>query len=129
MLVFLFIILLFIMYSSIIKQRRHILDDRKILYSIEQYGFILIVGIFFSIVFNGTMLGRATMYYTIFTVYAIPNSIKQYEPSLQTVFKITFHLMMLVFFYLFCLVPQTLDTVPYKFGTDLPFNFMKNSNI
>lgn len=121
MLVFLFFILLFIMYSSTMKQRRHILDDRKALYSIEQYAFILIAGIFFSIVFNGTMLGRATMYYTTFTVYAIPNAIKQYEPSLQTILKITFHLIMLVFFYLFCLLPQTLDTVPYKLGTDLPF--------
>lgn len=121
MLVFLFFILLFIMNSSIIKQRRHILDDRKTLYSIEQYTFILIAGIFFSLAFNGTMLGRAAMYYTIFMVYAIPNAIKQYGSLSQTILRITFHLVMLIFFYLFCLVPQTLDTVPYKMGTDLPF--------
>ena len=121
MLVFLFFILLFIMNSSIIKQRRHVLNDRKILYSIEQYTFILIAGIFFSLAFNGTMLGRAAMYYTIFMVYAIPNAIKQYGSSSQTILRITFHLVMLIFFYLFCLLPQTLDIVPYQLGTDLPF--------
>lgn len=120
MLVFLFLILLFMIYSSI-KNRRYILNNENIFYNIEQYTLILMVGIFFSLVFNGTMFGRATMYYTIFIIYAIPNAIKQYKTSSQTIFTMIFHLVMLVFFYLFCLTPQILDTVPYKLGTDLPF--------
>lgn len=120
MLVFLFAILLFIIYTSVqCKQYIPSKDSNRI--NLPQYVFLLAVGVVFALAFNGTMLSRSMMYYTIFIVLAIPNAIKHYDDSFQILLKCAFHIIMIVFFYLFCLVPKALDTVPYSLGIGMLF--------
>lgn len=120
MIVFLFLILIFVFYTCIAKEygRRLSIDDT---FSIKQYFFLLATGMFFTLAFNGTMLSRSTMCYCLIIAFAIPNAIKRHNRSLQMVLNVSFHLIFVSFFYLFCLLPKVLDTVPYKIGTDLPF--------
>lgn len=119
MLIFLFAILLFVAISCK-KEKVKIADSKynKIL-ELHQYLFLLIAGLFFTLAFNGTMLSRSTMCYTLFIAFAIPNAIKKYSLPTQIMLRIVFHITMLVFFYMFCLEPKSLDTVPYILGTDI----------
>ena len=121
MLVFLFAMALFMIYSSYVnKHRQYKYDNRKAI-SVNQLTFLVIVSVIFSLAFNGSMLSRSTMFYTIFLLYALPNAISILPKSTRVFCNISFHIGMLLFFYIFCLVPKTLDMVPYKLGTDLPF--------
>jgi hypothetical protein len=122
MLVFLFAILLFIAISY--KKKKVKIADYNSKYKpfdLHQYLFLLIAGTFFTLAFNGTMLNRSTMCYTLFIAFAIPNAIKEYSLPTQTILGLLFHIIMLVFFYMFCLAPKSLDIVPYVLGTDIPF--------
>ena len=123
-LVFLFVILAFVLYPCIVNKKNCFKVSTggcKSSLSLTQYSFLLIAGMFFTLAFNRTMLSRSTMYYTILMAFAIPYAIKQYSPSSQSIITIAFHVLMLMFFYLFCLLPKALDTVPYILGSDIPF--------
>ena len=121
MLVFLFAMTLFMIYSCYVnKQRQYKYDNSKAV-SVNQLTFLVIVSVIFSLAFNGSMLARSTMFYTIFLLYALPNAISILPKTTRVLCNIGLHIGMLLFFYVFCLVPETLDMVPYKLGTDLPF--------
>ena len=119
MLVFISFILGFIIISYYKNKEQLVYDETK--FTMPQYIFLLTTGLFFTLAFNGTMLGRSTMCYNFFIALAIPRAIQQYSYPNKLFFKIGFHIIMLLFFYMFCLLPKTMDTVPYLFGIDLPF--------
>lgn len=117
---FLFVIIVFIFLTCIkLNLKKSFLDRSG--FSLVQYLFLLSACLFFTLAFNGTMLSRSTMCYSILMTVAIPNTIKKYDRALQTILNIIFHLFLLLFFYQFCLAPRALDIVPYKLGMDLPF--------
>lgn len=119
-LLFLFIIIMFIFLTCVkLNIRKSLLGKSG--FSLVQYLFLLATCLFFMLAFNGTMLSRSTMCYSIIMTIAIPNTIKKYDQALQTILNIVFHLFLLLFFYQFCLAPRALDTVPYKLGMDLIF--------
>lgn len=124
MVVFLFAILFFVLYSCLLNKKNNLNDNIsgcRYSFSLTQYSFLLIAGMFFTLAFNGTMLFRSTMSYIILMAFAIPSAIKQYSPGMQSIITLTLHVVMLMFFYLFCLLPKTLDTVPYVLGSDILF--------
>lgn len=120
MIVFLFFILFFVFYTCVVKKHNNQFLVNNV-FPLNQCLFLLATGIFFTLAFNGTMLSRSTMCYCLIMAFAIPNAIMQYKRSSQMILNLAFHAVFIAFFYIFCLLPKTLDTVPYKLGTDLPF--------
>lgn len=120
-LLFLIFVALFVIYACVKQYRSCCLDNTKNEYQITHYALLIMAAITISLLFSGSMLLRSTMFYTILLVLCIPKAIQMYPRNIQPLFCLVFHFAMLLFFYIFCLVPKILDTVPYKFGTDLFF--------
>lgn len=120
-LIFLFVIVLFMMYAykirpNVFYRGKSYIENRLQLF---QYILITMFSITISLLFSGSTLLRSTMFYTIFLVLSIPCTISMFAKSSQLYLKIIFHIVMIIFFYIFCLASNSLDIVPYKFGTDL----------
>lgn len=118
MIVFLVMVVLFMLLSCVQYKSRKSETVYATTITVEQYTMLLIMSLIVSLAFNGTMLSRSSMFYTIFMMLGIPNAISRYIGSQKTFFRVGFHLFMLVFFYIFCLEPKVLDIVPYIFGHD-----------
>lgn len=117
---FLSAIVIFMLFSCKQKSRTtKAINEKTTSVSLEQYTMLLIMSLIVSLAFNGTMLSRSSMFYTIFMVFGIPNAISVHGESERKLYRTGFHFAMLAFYYLFCLEPKVLNIVPYELGHDL----------
>lgn len=95
----------------------------KISIGLSNYANLLACSILLLLVFNGTILMRASMFYQLALLVVLPNMLFTLPKDFRVVIKFGIIILMFAIFYFTVLVPSQFDIVPYKFVIDL--NFIK----
>jgi len=118
-----FVMLLFLTvwayYLSINESKSELLEVcNTINISLVNHVSLMIVSLILMIVFNGTILMRAAMYYEITLLIMVPNMLDNIKNKYREVVR---HGIILMFFILFLygvLIPNELNIVPYEFASE-----------
>lgn len=97
--------------------KRKFLGDASL--DLTSLSFLMVFSVITSLLFNGSTLLRASMYYIIFMIFLLPNTIDKYASFEKSTINIIFHILMVAIFYFLNLIPDSFDQVPYLLSTSL----------
>lgn len=107
---------------NILSLKKNIFAESEVItLGLSNYVNLLICAACIMLVFSGTILLRASMYYQIVILIILPNLLSYLDISLRTIFHIILIVILLLLFYYGVLLPNQFNIVPYKFSHDLSF--------
>lgn len=107
---------------NILNLKKNILAKPEVItLGLSNYVNLLACAACIMLVFSGTILLRASIYYQIVILIILPNLLSYLDVSLRTIFHIGLIIILLLLFYYGVLLPNQFNIVPYKFSHELSF--------
>lgn len=87
--------------------------------SLNNFVNLMVISLLIKLVFSGTIMMRAAMYYEMFIMLMIPNMLKCMNKGMATFIRISIISLLILVFVVTVLIPKQFDVVPYIFATNL----------
>jgi hypothetical protein len=75
---------------------------------------IVLICLIFQVIFSGSGLLRANMFYTLFLVPFFPRFVEKYEDRFKIIINFLVGAFLIYFFYTEALAPNQLNMIPYR---------------
>lgn len=119
-----YIIAIVALYAYIVSRREpfNVIDNNDkncIKLSLSSFVNLVLCGLLIKLIFNGTILMRAAMYYEILVIIMIPNMLYIQKNKGISILRPFTIIMFIIFYFFGCLLPNQLNIIPFELASNL----------